>query len=85
MLKRVYTNLGPPPNHDLDSGKPVVVPKLLPTTKITRPTSIGFNPVVKLPKFSKMKIKLKVAIISNIKLNSCAAIAGCVAKIPTSL
>lgn len=43
MLKRVYTNLGPQSRAGFNA-KPVVVPKLLPITKITRSIFVGFSP-----------------------------------------
>lgn len=79
MLKKVSANVGSQSRAGLNA-KPFFVSKLLTTTKITRPTIIDFNPVVKLLKFNKMKIKLKVAIASDTKLNSDAAIIGFVAK-----
>lgn len=42
MLKRVYTNLGPQSRAGFNA-KPVVVSKLLPTTKITRSRLVGFS------------------------------------------
>ena len=41
----------------------------------------GFIPVVKLPRFNRIKIKAKVATTSEKKLKNAALIAGRVAKI----
>ena len=43
----------------------------------------GFIPVVKLPRFNRIKIKAKVATTSEKKLKNAALIAGRVAKMPT--
>ena len=82
--KIVYANRGPQSRAGL-TAKPVVPPSAIPIAVMINPTINGFNPWVKLPKSSNVKMKMNEAINSLKKLKTGLSIAGAVAKIPTEL